>query len=265
MSSSKSFADIHDDYAFFVAHATEAAADRDACLPHLLELAGDGRNCLHLMDFGSGPGEFSAALLTTAGLPASALRITVVEPDTVYREEAAQRLAAYTDSPVRAYASLPDDGPEDVDLLIANHSLYYVSDLAACTAAITRSLAPGGRLVAAIAHRENAMIRIWQAAFASIDLAIPHHIAEDVADCLTAAGHAPEAVAVAYRLDFPDSAENRLRILRFLLADYLPRLDQDDLLAWFDRYATDGRVQLDTTHRHLIVRKPLHKDVYNHG
>lgn len=53
------------------------------------------------------------------------------------------------------------------------------------------------------------------------------------------AAHTPE---VPYELSFPDSDENRMRIIRFLLADHLAQMPQQPLLERFDQFSRAGRM-----------------------
>jgi trans-aconitate methyltransferase len=126
--SRKSFGPIRDAYAFFQQHATETEADIRAYLPHLLVVA-TGDQPIRMLDFGCGDGAFTAALLAHAPWSPARLQLALVEPDDVYRQQAVARLQAYTTRPVRAWAALPAHLRSCVDLVLANHVLYFVPDL----------------------------------------------------------------------------------------------------------------------------------------
>jgi hypothetical protein len=59
---------------------------------------------------------------------------------------------------------------------------------------------------------------------------------------------------VGYQLTFPDTEENRMRIIRFLLAEHLDRLPRRPLLDVFDRYAHSGRIRIQTVSHHFTIR-----------
>lgn len=250
----KDFDPIADDYAFFEAHATEAAEDAAAYARRLAGVAADGP--VRVLDFGGGTGTFTARLLAAVGWPAARLRLTLVEPGAVARQSAVARLAGMTDHPVTAAAALPDGTAGAFDVVLANHSLYYVSELPAVVARLVEALAPGGAFVAAIAPRENVLIGFWIAAFQSLGMAVPYHTSEDVAAALRAAGAEYETESVGYELAFPDTAENRMRIIRFLLADHLDRLAPGPLLALFDPHVAGGSIRIRTASDHYTVRRP---------
>ena len=102
----KSFADIREDYAFFETHATEAAADVRAYIPHLKPLL-DGAGPLRLLDFGCGSGRFSSRLHSTLFFPPERLRLTLVEPDNGFRKKAVVSMMDFTAHPIMAGPKLP--------------------------------------------------------------------------------------------------------------------------------------------------------------
>jgi hypothetical protein len=57
----------------------------------------------------------------------------------------------------------------------------------------------------------------------------------------------------AYELAFPDTEENRMRIIRFLLADHLERMPHQPLLKLFDPYSLAGRIVIRTASDHFTV------------
>ena len=60
---------------------------------------------------------------------------------------------------------------------------------------------------------------------------------------------------VTYELTFPDSKENRLRIMRFLLGGYFPEVPRSEMLAAFDPHRVAGNISMHISHRHFIVWK----------
>ncbi len=82
---------------------------------------------------------------------------------------------------------------------------------------------------------------------------VPYHTAESVAAVFDTHGIPATTHIVSYRLAFPDSSENRSRILRFLLGDYYPLLPEDELRSLFDPYAAAGSITIDTVQQHFVV------------
>ena len=68
-------------------------------------------------------------------------------------------------------------------------------------------------------------------------------------------GVAYEKESAPYELAFADSEENRMRIIRFLLAEHLHEMPIATLLAMFDRYSRGGEVRISTASDHYTVRR----------
>ena len=252
--SSKPFGPIRSDYAFFQAHATEAAEDLRAYLPHLAPLAaGDGP--VEVLDFGCGDGGFSAEFLARCPVPPRGLHLSLVEPDDAYRRRACERLAPLSARPVRAWPSLPPDPGNAFDLVLANHVLYYVTDLGGTLAALLRSLSARGLLLTAMAGQANGLIQFWVRCFALIGKPVPFHVAEDLRAALDRLGESYSAEEVRYELAFPDCEDNRLSILRFLLGSYFNEVPRRAMLGLFDPYAGRGRVSMRLAHEHFVGRR----------
>lgn len=252
---SKDFGPIRDDYAFFESHSDEADADlaqyRDPAAAALR--ARDGAP-LRLLDFGCGPGGFSARFLAQLGCPPERLRLTLVEPEPGYRAAAVRALAPFTTHAIAAHGALPADARRGFDLIVANHCLYYVPRLGDTLPQLLDALAPGGALLAAFAGRENALLRMWDACFAMLGGPMTYHTAEDLDALVAGLGRSATGGRARYRLRFPDTAADRWRILRFLMAERAARLPAAAALALFDPYAQAGVVDLPTEHRHFVVR-----------
>jgi hypothetical protein len=114
-------------------------------------------------------------------------------------------------------------------------------------------LSPAGVFVTAIAARTNALIEFWIAGFRSLGREVPYHTSEDVEACLCTLGAPYQKDEVAYQLAFPDTEANRMRILRFLLAEHLAQMSPRPLLDMFDRYAHAGRIEIRTASDHFTI------------
>ncbi len=248
----KDFGPIADDYAFFERHATELREDVRAYAESVQGLVTPGET-VRLLDFGCGTGTVTAALIAAAGWPAARLQLSLVEPVESARRQAMARLSDLAAAPVEAAASLPADVESRFDIVLANHVLYYVPDLPGHVARLIAALKPAGRFITAIASRRNVLIEFWAVAFRLLGREIPHHTAENVEAVLQDLGVRYQQRSVEYELAFDDTAENRMRILRFLLADHLPRLPLPPMLGLFDRYSRSGRVRIHTESEHFTT------------
>jgi hypothetical protein len=68
------------------------------------------------------------------------------------------------------------------------------------------------------------------------------HTAEDLEVALANQGEVYRKQDVQYELAFPDSEENRLRILRFLLGGYFDEVPRQAMVDLFDSYAHAGQI-----------------------
>lgn len=263
----KDFGAIADDYVFFETHSTEAAADAAAYVEHLavagIGRAGQGRSeqgrCMHgrdvrMLDFGCGSGTFTVRLLELLEWPAEELELSLVEPAEVVRRLAVERLGQFTRQPIVEGAAIEVGVGGKFDFVMSNHALYYVPELETHVRRLVETVAPGGVFATAIAGRDNALVELWLVGFESLGREIPYHTAEDVEATLVALGVPFEKRRVPYGMDFADTEENRMKMLRFLLADHLADLPREKLLAVFDKHSRGGRIQFETASEHFVVR-----------
>jgi trans-aconitate methyltransferase len=249
----KDFGPIADDYAFFETHATEAEQDSRAYVEQLQGIVPAG-GMIRLLDFGCGSGTFTERLLQQASWPRARLRLTLVEPVESARRQAVARLAGYTEHPAVDSATLPSGTIASFDIVLANHVLYYVPDVRSQLAGLIDALSPAGVFVTAIASRTNALIDFWISGFRLLGREIPYNTSEDVEAALQQSGAAYQKQQVAYQLAFPDTEENRMRIIRFLLAERLAQIPHRPLLDLFDRYALSGWIKIETASDHFTIR-----------
>jgi SAM-dependent methyltransferase len=242
---SKDFTPIQGDYDFFAEHSTEARADLDGYAARLrsFELPAGS---IRMLDFGCGPGSFTARFLDRVGLMRDRLDLALVEPSAPYRCQAVERLLALTDRPIRAWDALPTDSAVRFDLILSNHVLYYVPDLETTLDRILSALDPQGLFVTAIAGRDNALVDFWFRGFPLIGRPAPYQTAEDVEAALTRLGRTFERREVRYELSFQDTDEDRLKILRFLFGEHLAAMPLAELLAFFAPFVSADQVEIHT-------------------
>ena len=209
---------------------------------------------VRMLDFGCGTGGFTARFLDELGWPPERVALTLVEPVDGVRRQAVARLAGRTAGPLVDSKALPAGDGGRFDLILANHVFYYVPDLRGELAKLIGLLSESGVFVTAIAGRTNALIEFWIAAFRHLGREIPYNVAEDLEAALQELGANYAKRSVEYELAFDDTEENRLRILRFLLADYLPLLPREFLLGLFDQYSRAGRIEIRMVSEHFSVR-----------
>lgn len=254
----KDFGPIKSDYAFFEDHSTEADEDLAGYAAILQStLAGRSKSSpVRMLDFGSGPGNFTARFLKLLACPEVPLSLELVEPVAVYREQAEKSLAAFTGQPVRAFAKLGSCPESHFDLILANHVFYYVPNLRGTLSELLAKLAPGGVFMTSIAGLDNTLIQFWQACFAMLGKPVPYNTSEDVQQVFAKLGVTASMQKTHYRLEFPDTTENRSSILRFLLADHFQELPRENILALFEPHVTSsGLVSMSIQHDQFWVAK----------
>lgn len=251
------FDPIAADYAFFETHATEAEQDVKAVHRHA-KVWRTGTQALHFLDFGCGTGTFTERFLEALQLDPGRLHLHLVEPGPDNLKKAVECLAAFSSHPVQAGPTLPVDLPQNFNLVLANHVLYYVPDLTATLSTFAGCLAPGGRLIINMAGRDNALIRFWEAGFSAIGTSIPYRIAEDVETAMAGIGLVFEKETIPYSIRFEDKAVNRLRIMRFLFGPQLHGIPEDFLLGLFDTHIIGSQVQIETAHSMYIIKDASH-------
>lgn len=254
---SKDFGPISEAYAFFQSHATELENDAHAHANEAKAVVPD-EGPIRLLDFGSGDGTLTARFLELAAWPPERLHLALTEPAEAVRKRAVERLRPFTAHPIAdapAPPIAPPEAPAGFDLVLSNHSLYYVPDLEAALDALLDAPASGGTVLISIAGTGNVLVGFWLQAFAWLGQPVPYHSADNVAVVLHDRGVPFKAHQIPYTLSFDDTQDNRMLILRFLLADHLGALPEDRLLALFDPHVHDGRVVIETGHEQFILHR----------
>jgi trans-aconitate methyltransferase len=252
----KNFEPIADDYAFFEASATEAEED---VLAYAMQLTGFATESgvVRMLDFGCGTGAFTARFLERTGWPRERLQLTLIEPVASARSQAASHLASFTSCPVADWPSLPSGLTACFDVILANHVFYYVPELKSQLSRLIDALSPSGLFLTAVAGRTNALFEFWTQAFGSNGREIPYHTSEDVEHALRELRADYGKEQVFYELKFPDTEENRMKILRFLLANHLTETPLRPLLDIFDQHSNAGRIEIRTATEHFTIRPGL--------
>jgi SAM-dependent methyltransferase len=250
----KDFGEIASEYAFFEQHATEALEDARAYQAQIANIRPTDR-VLNMLDFGCGSGTFTVRFLEHTGWQPEHLRLTLVEPAESVRREAVARLARFTASPLVESSALPTTLADRFDVVLANHVFYYVPNLESTLRQLIAVLAPTGVGLVAISARTNALREFLLAAFRRLGREIPYNTSEDIEVTLQALKANYEKYQVPYELSFPDSVDNRMRMIRFLLADHLAQMPQQPLLEWFDRFSDAGRIEIQTESDHYTLRR----------
>ena len=248
----KDFGPIETDYSFFMAHATEAESD---VAEYARQLAGfvEGRESIRLLDFGCGTGDFTQQLLSALNWSPEQLQLTLIEPVLHQREEAARRLAPFSEFPIEILATLPSVSARQFELVLSNHVLYYVDDLDSTLRQLVALLKPDGKLLLAIAGWDNALIQFWKTGFELLGRPVPYHVSEDVETFLTRQEIPFQKSKASYRLYFPDSIENRSKILRFLFGEHLQEISPQRLLGEFDRFIRSNQIEIETDSDHFTI------------
>lgn len=249
----KDFGAIETDYAFFMTHATEAKSDVEE-YARKLEGFAEGRSDIHLFDFGCGTGEFSRQLLETLAWPKESLYLTLFEPVDHQQEIAAKRLSRFSDHAIASLGEASFDQRPTFDVIVSNHVLYYAENLDQTIAQLLERLHDHGKMLLALAGHENALIKLWQVGFDLLNQPIPYYVAEDVEAVLASHNVCVSKSPSNYQLRFPDSEENRWKILRFLFGDYLRQIPREELLQEFDQYVQEDHIEINTFSEHFVVQ-----------
>jgi SAM-dependent methyltransferase len=185
--------------------------------------------------------------------------LVLLEPVGAQLREAERRLAPLASRVVAAGPDIEGTTTDRFDLIIANHSLYYVAEPAATAAGLPQRLAPGGRVIAALLDHGNALAGIWKAGYAAANMRFPFMLAEQLEAILDRLGCALERKAISYEIAFPDREDAKRRILRFLLGADLEHLSTTQVNALFEPYRHGEMVRIATTYPHLVAERAVER------
>ena len=253
--SSKPFAKIRSDYAFFFDNSTESSVDIRAYAPHIGSLS-IANHPIQMLELGCGDGAFTRSLIESTGLAKKKISLTLVEPDRVYLQQAIENLQPIVDGPITSFPTMNFSPEIPFDLVVANHAFYYIANLSEVLNAVATNLSPDGLFLVAIAGQENTLIQFWNRCFSMIGKPVPYYVAEDFQAALAAHRLNYQQELVQYDLNFKDSEENRLSICRFLFGDHFPKFPLQPMLDLFNPHAKNGRIEMKIAHQHFSVRQP---------
>lgn len=244
MSVENSFEGRHDDYAFFLTHSDEPTRCRDAVVRELeVWREAEPHRPIRLMDFGCSRGEFLRGVLERGRLDPGSLALTLVDVDVSALEAARREVAAF--STVRIDADVAPPGGREFDVILSNHVLYYVPDLAQTLRRLMNAVADGGLALLTLGGRDNQLCRLWQHVFDAVGEPVPFYLAPDVERELSEIPVRFTKSEIRSVLEFDDTAENRARIARFVFGPHFQRFGPERILPHFDAWSADGRIVME--------------------
>ncbi|WOO41660.1 class I SAM-dependent methyltransferase [Rubellicoccus peritrichatus] len=247
-----SYENIHDDYRFFLEHCNEHEVGRGAMLEEIFQALGPV-SALRWLDFGCGGGEFLAEALEQWTAKPASLRLSLVDVDSGYVEQAMGRVNALVDQVEGSDELESLSGP--FDLITSNHALYFAADIEATLKGLNERLAEGGLCFLQIGGLENQFCRMWTEAYSKVNQPVPYYIADDFAVTLEKLGIAFSTRRIDCVTRFADTVENRKIMLNFIFMDAVGRFDEAYLLSLFDRYSTNGQISMENNNLCFLVRK----------
>ena len=251
----KDFSVIEDDHLFFMNAATEARQDR---LAHLGELRNHfiEKRFVDWLDIGCSQGEFTSSLLREWKFPANGLSLSLLEPVRRHRQVAADALSRFTGELPREVEHLGEEPDKSFDMILANHSCYYVADAGETVDQVVRLLRPGGLAIIAIAGHDNFLVDLWRIGFRALGREIPYWVADDFQRVLSDRHLSFRSKEVGYEIQFEDTLGNRERILRFLFGEDWADLDVEFFRMAFAPFSQDGWLRIPAQSRHLVIEAP---------
>lgn len=241
--SRKEFTEIKKEYNFFEKHSTEAAEGVKALSKHLIPLA-KSLKPVSLLDFGCGPGNFTEDLLTKSGFKPSNLKISLVEPDAGYLKITQARLKKFTTQAINTWDYLHNVTDDQFDLIISNHVMYYVDDLCETMNGLINKCNNKAKILITMATEENGLIVCGLQCFELLKRKISFHLAADFEQALNDMGIQRKRELVCSYLTFPDSRENRIEVLKFLLADFYDAKLAGETISTLDVYKEDLNIRM---------------------
>jgi len=245
------YAEVREDFEFFLAHSNETEAQIKAMTPYLGWLS-RGPQPVQFLDFGCGTGDFTAQLLGALEPPPADLEISLLEPVAEHLQQAANALSPFAERFIESVPYISSLEGKEFDFILANHSLYFLTEQE--VADLLRRVAPERMMIAALLHHDNALAQIWLKACVLMNEEFPFIFAETVENVLRDQRASYEREMVGYKIEFPDTGDNRYRVLHFLFGAYLNKIPKEQALGLFDPHRTADKIRIETEYPHLIVR-----------
>jgi len=241
--SRKEFTEIKEEYNFFERHSTEAAEGIKAMAKHLIPFAKSQRS-VSLLDFGCGPGNYIEELLTKVGFEPSNLEISLVEPVAEYLKATQAKLREYSTQAINTWDYLHNVANHKFDVTISNHVMYYVEDLCETIKGLISRCNNEGKILITMAAEDNGLIVCGLQCVELLNQKIPFHLATDFEQTLNDLDIKRRREIVHSHLDFPDSKENRIEILKFLLADFYNEYFATEMTSTLDKYKEGSDIHM---------------------
>ena len=251
---SKDFSKLHDQYSFFQTNSTEATEDIVAHMPYFQRIA--SKNLFtRVLDFGCGDGRFIADLLSKINLHRERFFIYLLDPDAKYLERAKKNISNYTNNRILQFHGEEMLYENFYEIILANHSLYYVKSIEATMLELCSILAEDGTLLASMAGKKNALEKYTIDIYKKMNWEYPFWVSDDLLSVLRKHKLNFELKSVIYKLSFHDTVNNRLSLAKFLIGDRYSEISEAFLLDPFDEFSVNGRVSMELSHEHIVHTK----------
>lgn len=248
----KFWSTIIDEYDFFSAHSSEAdvlSAVYASTIDHYPHANPA------LLDFGSGNSSFTTSVIRL--LKTKPGRISLFEPTGEYHEEALKNMAGVIQDEVRTYTrfeEMDNNVDVDFDIILANHSLYYVDDPIQSMLALLARLREQGMIIATLADPVlNPLLVLWYEAFSSLGRPVPFYVPEEIFQAIGYLGLMVKINRVESKLFFPDTPINRKKIFKFVLGQYACLFEDRYIDDFFDPFSHEDNVNIPLVDDHLII------------
>ena len=243
MTTEKVFTGIETDYSFFMSHSTEAASVLDCLCSESFRSVINQSNTI--LDFGGGDGEFTENVFKKINL--SPKMVMLVEPAASYHEKWIERLRGMSQC-LSTQTSIDTVNDKSVELIIANHVLYYVGDLSRVIEEHKRISKADAFAIYSMASVNNSLIKMWDIGFeAGLDMNTPYNSAPALEAVLRLKEISCEPHLVHSEFVCLDTKENRTKLLRFLFKDHLSKFKSEgkiSLDAFLNKHSLDGKLKL---------------------
>jgi len=227
------------DYDFFVAHTTEKRVIVEN-LVRIVKSRLQPSGKVEVLDFGSARGALSEALIQNIEGLRERTTFSVVEPEATFRKDSVSRLGSYSRNSVRAWKFLPAKFQKRFHIVLANHVLYYIDDFNSVNKRILGSLADGGVYIITLSNEDSSLVKIIE----SLGESQRASYIKTLEKSLDSLGAQYSYTQVQSELKFPDSIENRKRVLRFMFGNDYDTYREKTLLASFERYRVNENIVL---------------------